>query len=307
MKIGIASHVVFDIMQDIEGKITESLGGPVCYGSIIAKTFNFDTLLFTKAGYDIDEKLEIINRDNIHIRNDQIDKDNPTTRIKLNCNKDGSKNLILLAKCSPIDNVLQNFDNVDGFVLSPVIDEIPFEIFQNFIKVKKSNIFTMLNPRGFIRQWNKDNLSISYKNQIDFDFNGITAFKIDEKELSVIIKEITVVDGIKSLKKKFYLEFVILTGNNYVLLLHKNILYSLTFKEKYNFGELGLGDILTTGFSCSYLKEKDPLWAFCFGVGSIVTASDSKKKGLEKVPRKKNLIERNASYFYNTVKFKVID
>ena len=60
MKIGIASHVVFDIMQDIEGKITESLGGPVCYGSIIAKTFNFDTLLFTKAGYDIGEKLEII-------------------------------------------------------------------------------------------------------------------------------------------------------------------------------------------------------------------------------------------------------
>ena len=94
-----------------------------------------------------------------------------------------------MAKCSPIDNVLQNFDNVDGFVLSPVIDEISFEIFQNFIKVKKSNIFTMLNPRGFIRQWNKDNLSISYKNQIDFDFNGITVFKIDEKSFQLLQKK----------------------------------------------------------------------------------------------------------------------
>jgi hypothetical protein len=307
MKIGIASHIVFDIVQDIEENRTESLGGPVCYGSLIAKTFNFDTLLFTKAGYDIDEKLEVLKGDNIHIRDDQIDKDNPTTRFKLNFEKDGSKNLMLLDKCSPIDNVLHNFDKLEGFVLSPVIDEISYEFFQNFIKVKKNNLFTMVNPRGFIRQVNKNNLSISYKNQIDFDFKGITAFKINEKELLVITKEISAVDGLKLLKKKYYLEFVILSGNNYTLLLHKNILYSLTFKDKYNFGELGLGDILTTAFSCSYLKEKDPLWAFCFGVGSVVTALDSKKKGLEKVPKKKNLIERNATYFYNIVKFKVID
>jgi hypothetical protein len=307
MKIGIASHIVFDVVQNIEEKITESLGGPVCYGSIIAKTFNFDTLIFTKAGYDIGEKSEVLKLEDIHIRDDQIDKDNPTTKIKLNCNKDGSKNLILLAKCSPIDNILQNFDKVDGFVLSPVIDEISYEICQNFTNVKKNNIFTIVNPSGFIRQWNKDNFSITYKNQVDFDLNGITAFKIDEKELSIITKEIIASDGMKSLKKKFSLEFIILTGINYVLFLHKNILYSLTFKDKYNFDEVGLGDIITTGFSCSYLKEKDPLWAFCFGVGSIVTALESKKKGLEKVPRKKNLIERNASYFYNMVKFKVID
>ena len=111
----------------------------------------------------------------------------------------------------------------------------------------------------------------------------------------------------KSLKKKFYLEFVILTGNNYVLLLHKNILYSLTFKEKYNFDELGLGDILTTGFSCSYLKEKDPIMGFLFWCRFYCYSIGFKKKGLGKNTRKKNLIERNASYFYNIVKFKFID
>ena len=83
------------------------------------------------------------------------------------------------------------------------------------------------------------------------------------------------------------MEFVILNGDNYILLSHKNILYSLTFKDKSNFDDSGIGDILTTGFSCSYLKEKDPLWAFCFGVGSVITALDLKKTGLEKVPRKK--------------------
>ncbi len=69
----------------------------------------------------------------------------------------------------------------------------------------------------------------------------------------------------------------------------------------------GLGDILATGFSCSYIKEKDPLWAICFGAGSVISALENKKKGLEKIPQKINLIERNASYFYNSVKFKIID
>jgi len=55
------------------------------------------------------------------------------------------------------------------------------------------------------------------------------------------------------------------------------------------------------------LKEKDPLWALCFGVGSIIASLSTNKKGLNKVPQKMNPIERNASYFYNLVKFKIID
>ena len=58
--------------------MTESLGGHICHGSIIAKTFNFDIILYTKAGYDIFEKLEILKYNNINLKNDQIDKGNQT-------------------------------------------------------------------------------------------------------------------------------------------------------------------------------------------------------------------------------------
>jgi sugar/nucleoside kinase (ribokinase family) len=306
MKIGIASHIVIDSIIDTEGIKIESLGGPACYGSVIAKTFNLKIDLFTKIGNDISNKLEFLKENNIFIKNDQIDEKNPTTRFQIFLNKDGNRKLFLLAKCSPIDLSYKNIDNLDGIVLSPVIDEIQNEIFQNLNKIKKDK-FIMLDPQGFLRSWNKETFLISYKEKPDIDFKGITAIKTDEEELSTLTNGITSVEGMKLLKKKYCLEFVISTGNNSILFLNKNILYSLSHNKISSQENTGLGDILTSGFSCSYLIEKDPLWAFCFGAGSVVAALNSKKKGLEKVPRKINLIERNASYFYNTVKFKIIE
>jgi sugar/nucleoside kinase (ribokinase family) len=306
MKIGIASHIVKDSIIDSEGTKIESLGGPACYGSVIAKTFKLDAYLFTKVGNDISNKLEFLKENNIFIKNDQIDEKNPTTRFQLFLNKNGSRKLLLLDKCSPIDISYRDIDNLDGIILSPVIDEIPRNIFQNLAKTKKEK-FIMLDPQGFLRNWNKETLLISYKEKLDLDFKGITAIKTDEEELSALTKGISSIEGMKLLKKKYCLEFVISTGYNSVLFLNKNILYSLSFNKILNQDNTGLGDILTSGFSCSYLKERDPLWAICFATGSVIASLDANKKGLEKVPRKINLIERNASYFYNTIKFKIID
>jgi sugar/nucleoside kinase (ribokinase family) len=306
MKIGIASHIVKDSIIDSEGTKIESLGGPACYGSVIAKTFKLDAYLFTKVGNDISNKLEFLKENNIFIKNDQIDEKNPTTRFQLFLNKNGSRKLLLLDKCSPIDISYRDIDNLDGIILSPVIDEIPRNIFQNLAKTKKEK-FIMLDPQGFLRNWNKETLLISYKEKLDLDFKGITAIKTDEEELSALTKGISSIEGMKLLKKKYCLEFVISTGYNSVLFLNKNILYSLSFNKIPNQDNTGLGDILTSGFSCSYLKERDPLWAICFATGSVIASLDANRKGLEKVPRKINLIERNASYFYNTIKFKIID
>ena len=306
MKIGIASHIVIDSITDSEGTKTESLGGPACYGSVIAKTFNLDVALFTKVGNDISDKSKFLEENDIFIKNDQIDEKNPTTRFQLFLSKDGGRKLFLLSKCSPIDIPYKDADSVDGIILSPVMYEISTDIFHNFDKKKKEK-FIMLDPQGFLRFCNDETSLISYKSHLDLDFKGITAIKADEEELSALTKGVTSVEGMKLLKKKFSLEFVISTGNNQVLFLNKNILYSLSFNQIPSPDSTGLGDILTSGFSCSYLKEKDPLWAFCFGAGSVIASLNSKKRGLEKVPRKMSLIERNASYFYNTIKFKILD
>ena len=44
-----------------------------------------------------------------------------------------------------------------------------------------------------------------------------------------------------------------------------------------------------------------------FWSGAVITSLLSKKTGVTKVPLRMNSIERNASYLYNMVKFKVVD
>ncbi len=64
----------------------------------------------------------------------------------------------------------------------------------------------------------------------------------------------------------------------------------------------GTGDILCASFSCAYIKEKDPVWAICFGAGAVRAALETGQVGLAKIPTMSK-IEQSASYFYNTIGF----
>lgn len=303
MKLCVASHVVLDEIVNINGEISGSLGGPVCYGSLLSKSFGFTATPGTKVGVDILPIMESLKECNIVLTSDQIDKKYPTTRFRLVSRANGGRDLFLLDRCSPLQST--DIPEADGIVISPVFDEISATTLSEVIK-RKNNQFIMLDPQGFLRKVN-DTSAVYNLPKLDLDLAGITAIKADEEELSALTGEISSFDGMKLLKKKFNIEFIISTYSNNILFLHKNIVYTINLKKLYSPDHTGLGDILASGFSCAYLKEKDPLWAICFGAGSVITALQSKKTGLEKVPTRKNLIERNASYLYNTVKFKVID
>ncbi|MGB7679101.1 MAG: hypothetical protein WBL49_09850, partial [Nitrososphaeraceae archaeon] len=60
----------------------------------------------------------------------------------------------------------------------------------------------------------------------------------------------------------------------------------------------GLGDILTAAFTCAYIKEPDPRWALCYGVGAIQAALETKAVGIEKIPTRSQ-IEKNALYLFD--------
>jgi len=65
----------------------------------------------------------------------------------------------------------------------------------------------------------------------------------------------------------------------------------------------GVGDIFTATYCCTMLKEKDAIWALSFAGGAAQAALESKEIGLDKVPPR-GATESNASYIYNTLKFK---
>ena len=71
------------------------------------------------------------------------------------------------------------------------------------------------------------------------------------------------------------------------------------------FDTTGIGDIFCATFCCTLLKERDFLWALSFAGGAAQAALETKKFGVDKIPRK-SAIENNGSYFYNMVKFRQI-
>jgi sugar/nucleoside kinase (ribokinase family) len=100
-------------------------------------------------------------------------------------------------------------------------------------------------------------------------------------------------------------EHVLYTNKRDVSLIHNNRQYSLRLPDMDIYDTSGVGDIFTATFCCTLLKERDVLWALCFAGGAAQAALESKEIGLEKIPPR-GATEANASYFYNTIKFKDI-
>ena len=95
-------------------------------------------------------------------------------------------------------------------------------------------------------------------------------------------------------------KYVLFTNKREISMLDKDRIYSLTLPNREIYDTTGIGDIFSSTFCSTFLKEKDSIWAFCFASGAAQAAIESKKVGLEKVP-KKGATETNATYFYNAI------
>ena len=140
----------------------------------------------------------------------------------------------------------------------------------------------------------------SYKKK-DLDLSNVNAIKVNPEEAQQLVTG-THDEMMVALQKKG-VEHVLLTNKTEVSLLVKDKVYSITLPNKDIHDTTGIGDIFCAAFCCTMLKEKDYLWALCFAGGAAQAALDSKDVGLQKIPRK-GVIQNNASYFYNLVKFR---
>ncbi|MGH9878578.1 MAG: PfkB family carbohydrate kinase, partial [Nitrososphaerales archaeon] len=132
--------------------------------------------------------------------------------------------------------------------------------------------------------------------------SGIRAVKVDSQEMSALTGGLVGIDGMLSLQARG-IDFVLSTIPNEIHLLYKETHYWAKLDEILTPDSTGAGDILTGAFTCAYIKERDPLWALCFGAGAVRAALETREKGLSKIPSFSR-IEESASYFYNTIGFK---
>jgi sugar/nucleoside kinase (ribokinase family) len=303
MKIAVASHIALDTIQDMKGRITESLGGPACYCSLTAREFKFKVELATKVGKDFsqDSRLMLHNK-GINIEDTHI-TDSPTTRFRIILKKE-SRDLFLLSKCSPI--TIEDIKEIqtDCWIVSPVIDEIPYSVLEEIVNDNDNVEFVMLDPQGYIRTTTPDG-QISLLNDLKLDMSGISAIKVDPQELSALTGGRKGIEGMQFLQVCKGVKFVLSTEYRIIHLLYDKMHYWIKLPEVETAYSTGIGDILSSAFCCAYLKEKDPVWAICFGAGAVRAALEANLEGLDKIPSKSKM-EQSASYYYNTLSFQKI-
>jgi sugar/nucleoside kinase (ribokinase family) len=301
MRIGIASNLVMDdiITEGLEPMTR--LGGPPCYCGLTARKFKLGVTLASNFGPDFEDRyLEFLKDAGIDI-SFAIRSKHPTTRFALRNDKNGERLLTLKSKCSEIQRGQIESQKVDGWLISPVLDEVQLPILDILRSGNQEGNFLMLDPQGYLRSSDSfGNVSITSRSNLDF--TGINAIKVDPQELAALTGGLAGLDGMKWLNTKG-VESVLSTEHLKVSLLHKKTLYWMDLKEVATTDTTGAGDILAAAFMSAFLKENDSLWAFCFGTGALIAALETGGIGLDKIPSMSR-IEQNASYFYNLIGFR---
>ena len=289
MKLAIFSHCVLDTIH-INDSSYQQVGGPACYGSWTARNLKLAVELFTKFGSDFPQEYLSKNKINYH---DALSK-MPTTKFKIYI-KGSDRSLYLDHRCEKID--YSNTD-ADGTLISPVFDELSEKTFE---LIKQNSNFTFLDPQGFLRRVNSNNKIFLEKTNLDL--SKISAIKVNVDEITKLVGSADE-DAMKTLQKRG-IEHVLFTNKREISMLVKDRIYSITLPNKEVYDTTGIGDIFCATFCSTILKENDFFWAFCFAGGAAQAALESNQIGLQKVP-KKGATETNASYFYNTLKFKQV-
>jgi sugar/nucleoside kinase (ribokinase family) len=304
MKLAVASNIVLDSIQDREGTVTESLGGPACYCGLTARRFGFDVSLATRIGTDFSPTYKrMLTSERIILTDDHLSHERATTRFRIKSNKDNNniRSLFLASKCAQITIADIEKIETEGWLVSPVIDEVPEEVLRAIILQGGKRGFVMVDPQGYTRIVNPS-CEITPANKLSLDLSGVSAIKTNKTELLVLTGGLEGVPAMQYLHSRIGIEFVISTEYHIIHFLYGGMHYWIRLKDIESADSTGVGDILCSAFCCTYLKENDPLWAFSFGAGAVRAALETRRIGLDKIPSKSK-IEQSAAYYYNTISF----
>ena len=304
MKLTVVSNIVLDSIRNMEGVVTESLGGPACYCGLTARRFSFDVSLVTKIDTDFSlmHKRFFLN-EGIMITDYPLSH-HAATRFQVTSNRDNNtiRSLFLSSKCAQI--TIEDIKEIetDCWLVSPVIDEVPEDVLRAIILHGGKRGFVMIDPQGYTRTVNTSG-EITPVDKLSLDLSGVSAIKTDKTELTLLTGGLEGVSAMQYLQSRTRIKFVISTEYRIIHLLYSGMHYWIQLKDIDSPDSTGVGDILCAAFCCVYIKENDPLWALSFGAGAVPAALETRKIGLDKIPSKSK-IEQSASYYYNTISFR---
>lgn len=284
MKITVLSHCAMDTVH-LRGSEYEQPGGDACYSGLTAREFKADVSLQTKFGPDFPAAY----LEKPGIRLDGAASELPTTRFEIRI--DGMyRKMYLRNECEPVE---ARPAPQDGVIITPIYHELDAGC------VTGQEGYVLLNPQGLLREAGEDCLVETVPAKLDLE--GVDALKVNPLEIRALTGE----DGDAGLRalRKMGAGTVIRTNGRGIDMYHEDLVYSVRLPNKDVRDTTGLGAILCGAFICTMIREKDPLWAFCFAGGAVQAALDTKSNGLLKIP-KRGAVQTNASYFYNLVEYR---
>lgn len=244
------------------------------------------------------ELYDMLQKNHIKLSESMI-VDSPTTKFLITW-VDGSRDLRLNEKCKSLTVEDVQKTTADCWLISPVLDELPQDVFAEIKRNRGKRNFVMLDPQGYLRFVNHEG-GIVLTDRLRIDLSGVNAIKVDNQEMAALTGGLGGLEGMHALNS-LGIDFVIHTEDRIIHLLHDQTRYWLTLNNIDSSDSTGVGDILCAAFSCAYIKERDPVWAICFGAGAVKAALETRQVGIAKVPVMRD-IEQNASYLYNTIRF----
>ena len=304
MNVAILSNIVIDEIVSRDLNSSQSLGGPAAYCGVTARKFGFDTTLFTHFGNDLDlQYIEYLKNQGVSFNNLQPST-LPTTRFVLK-NFETDRELTLQSKCIPID--IEEIKNVRAncWLISPVFDEVPLDILQYLVTSRKEKQFVMLDPQGYTRTVDSEG-RVSIRKKMDIPIHNVDGIKLDRQEISCFTNGLQGMEGMKKIRSVYGIKYVLYTQDKVIHLLEEGKHYWINIPKHESPDSTGLGDIIASSFACTMLKEKDSVWAFCFAAGALTAALQTKEIGIKKIPSK-SAIEQDATYYYNTMNFEIIE
>jgi len=162
----------------------------------------------------------------------------------------------------------------------------------------------MLDPQGYTRTVDSAR-KISLRKKIDVPLNDLNGIKLDSHEISCFTNGLWGKEGLRKVRSKYGIDYIIYTQDQNIYLLQDERLYWLNLPKINSPDSTGLGDIITASFACTIVKEKEAIWALCFAAGALTSALQTREIGIEKIPSK-SAIEENAAYYYNIMNYDTI-
>ena len=293
VNIGIIGHISIDNIIDNDYSFN-SIGGPPCYSGLVSQLLGAKINIITKIGKDFPNSyFKWLNQNKLNYSNNDVVKNKKTTQFQINISKQ-NKQMKLINKCENIKLNQFQFKNLNGILISPIVNEIPINL---NIKINSISEITMLDPQGYIRKFNKNGLC-NQKNIKIYDLPKTNIIKISEQESYSISKINNFKLILKLLAKKYQIVLGTLENNNAYLLNENKIFFIRNPNYNKLKDRIGLGDIFNGVFLTMFLKGENILWSISM---AMAIASSRKEHGINKI-NKIGKYKELTDNIYNNIK-----